>query len=699
MRRLLAAVVFFCSTVPAFATVQLVQEKDAGNQGTQNMSLSVALNNATTQGNLIVVYVAPNTNQQGAPIWVTDTSGNSYSAAPSTLTTGIPQCNVSQELFYAANINGGSDTVTATIPGSDGMGLVVLEYSGIATIDPLDVQAGTSQTTCPYSASPASASFTTAYSNDLIVSGAALTVGSTWTAGSNYTLRTGGSAAYAVEDQLVSSTGNYAGSFSLAGSNNWLAGAIAFKAAGASDAPACGHSLSSDSTNDPPGNTDWGSPTVPAEGHSNEDPTFGCTVVRLTDGFDDVSTDSASNGTYLSMLNYYSTLSPMNATDSLLLIASDDGGMRIKNTSGAIVVASSDMPSMNDTRIVWDASNGNVFYYAYGNSLMQGTVSGSSVSASTVHQFTEYDTIDFMDAADLSQDGSNVAIVGGDTTGSDSEYVFDYNLVTNTKGSVFTTSCTGSANAANNGCLHKLTLTPDNNVMIQFASDGSQTEQGLRLWAGGSLTALQDSTNHVDSGYNLSGVPVFIEMGNSTVLAGETNPCSSGWGLDVRDIYSLSTAICLLDNQPPWHVSYRGNSSQSWAALSFFDSSAGGTPPSPSAEYFNNAPSQCSGNDSPCYVNPSQQWVLYEDEIILARIDGNNNYIYRLAHAYSRSDENFTAQGDSGAYYAQPHAAISRDGKYVIFNSNMAHVNGCPTSPTGPYIADNCSDVYLIKVR
>jgi hypothetical protein len=125
----------------------------------------------------------------------------------------------------------------------------------------------------------------------------------------------------------------------------------------------------------------------------------------------------------------------------------------------------------------------------------------------------------------------------------------------------------------------------------------------------------------------------------------------------------------LLDKQPSWHVGYRGSASQPWAAVSFFD----GRKPSP--EFFNRNPN---------FEAPSSSdWELYEGEIVLARIDGGA--VYRLAYARSRSAE---------GYWAQPRAANSRDGKYVIFDSNMAYADeGCPTG------IENCTDVYLIKVR
>ncbi len=434
--------------------------------------------------------------------------------------------------------------------------------------------------------------------------------------------------------------------------------------------PTCGKS--GDSTNYVP--TDWTTFLPPGKGQSYVDPTFGCTVTRVTD-----SSSEVWSGSFFLPLNMgYATVSPFNANDSYLMLS--DGWRRyfVTDLSGNVIVPLSNMPPMNNTWVLWDATNASVFYYTYGNSLMKGSISGSTVSTSTVHQFSEYAAINFMDETDVSQDGAHVVIVGGDTSGSSPENVFVYDFVTNTKGAVYTTGCTGSVGGPNNGCLHKLIQTPDNNVIIQFAGDGSGPEQGNRLWSGVTpLPALQDTTNHLDAGYDLNGNAVFIEVGNSTYTPGLTNPCPSGWGLDVRQIYNPMSAVCLLDQAPSWHVGYRGNAQQPWVGLSFFD---GG--PSPSPEWFDNT-----GN----YAAPtSSNWQLYEDEIILARIDTNNNSgkIYRVARAYSRSNEDF---------YAQPHAAISHDGRYVAFQSNMAYAHtGCPAnfqSTTG------CTDVYVVKVQ
>lgn len=451
-----------------------------------------------------------------------------------------------------------------------------------------------------------------------------------------------------------------------------------------SGAPTCGKN--NDTTVHVP--ADWQTFAPPAKGKSYVDPTFGCTVTRITDASSEdwQPTCNGGAGCYMPLNMGYATVSPFNANDSYLMLADGWNNHFVTDLSGNIVIPMTSMPAQNDGWTLWDASNPNVFYYTHGNSLMKGTISGASVTNSSVHQFTEYSTVNFMDETDVSQDGEHVVIVGGDSNGSSPENIFDYDFITNVKGAVYTTGCTGTINAPNNGCLHKLIQTPDNNVIIQFANDGSGAEQGNRLWTGGlnsdALTALtyllplQNATNHLDSGADMNGNPVFVEIGNSSVLSGETNPCPSGWGTDVRMIYNPLSSVCLVDSAAQKHVSYRGNANQPWITISYFDAA------NSSPEWF--------GNSSHYAAPNASNWYTYEDEITAVRVDANNNpsEIYRLARAYSRSDEDF---------FSQPHGSISRDGRYIAFNSNMAYAqSGCPAkfqTSTG------CTDVYVIKVK
>ncbi len=431
-------------------------------------------------------------------------------------------------------------------------------------------------------------------------------------------------------------------------------------------APLCGQ-LNDGKIHIPP---DWTSFVPPPRGQNYVDPIFGCPVKRLTDSSKE---ETLPDGKHPSFMHYYSTLSPMNASDTMLLISSDTGAWRVKDTSGNVVVAADKMPAMNNGHPVWDASDGSVFYYALGKALQGGRIKENSIKSRALYTFKEYQGIGSPDAADLSQDGDHIALVGQNANGTLD--VFVWSLSKHVKTSVYTTTCKINewdvTQTPQPGCIHKLLLTPNNLLAIAFAKDGTDSEQGARLWDRSKLVHLQNLTNHMDTGYDLNGNAVYIESGNSHYTAGLANPCPSGWGLDVRQLDEISSATCLLDKLPGWHVSYRGGATQPWAALSFFDKR------NPGPELF---------RDSRGFQELSPaNWDVYEGEIVLARVDGNA--IYRLAHARSRSAEN---------YGAEPHAAISRDGKYVIFSSNMANPNGCPGSM---HVANDCTDVYFIKVH
>jgi hypothetical protein len=412
--------------------------------------------------------------------------------------------------------------------------------------------------------------------------------------------------------------------------------------------------------------TNYDTFTPPSAGQSYVDPVFGCTVQRVTNG----SAETLGDGTHPGLMNFYSTLTALNASDTMLFIVATDGNWSIRNTSGGVVISTSKMPNFSG-HPVWDSTNGNVFYYALNNSVFSGTISGTSLTSTSLHTFSEYSAVTSMDMADLSQDGDHIALIGQNSNGTMDIFVWSFSQ--SAKTSVYTTGCTGSvAGAGQPGCLHKLQLTPDNRLSIQFANEGAGAEAGVRLWTGSTLVHMQDgNTNHYDTGSDLNGNPIYASVVNSSVLSTATNPCAGGWGLDVRQLNNIKSAICLLDNQPSWHISYRGSASQPWIALSFFDTRT------PGPEFLS--------SDGNYQTASTANWQLYEDEIILEKVDASK--IYRLAHARSRSME---------SYWAQPHGAVSRDGKYVVFTSDMAHPNGCPANM---HVANDCSDVYMIKVQ
>lgn len=200
---------------PAF-----IQEKDA--QIASGTVVSTSFSSATASGNLIVVYV----------IWdhlgnvtISDTSGNTYQSAvgPTLWSSG----KYSAQVFYAANIKGGADTVKATFDSSVNMfGLVYAhEYTGVSQVAPLDGTAAAVGS----SSSASSGSVTTKNPNDLLfgagVSGSSFTSG-----GTGFTVRSTAQGNL-TEDRIVSSTGSYSAT-ATDNSGVWAMQLVAFKGAG-----------------------------------------------------------------------------------------------------------------------------------------------------------------------------------------------------------------------------------------------------------------------------------------------------------------------------------------------------------------------------------------------------------------------------------------------------------------------------------
>ncbi len=151
---------------------------------------------------------------------VTDSKGNVYALAVGpTKVTGL-----TQSIYYAKNIAGGSNTVTVSFNQTASYPNVnVLEYSGLSTTSPLDVTAGAtgSGTTAN------SGSATTTSANELIVG--AGNPSSVFTgAGSGFSNRIINSFGGISEDKIVSSTGSYNATVTLT-SGTWVMQMVGFK--------------------------------------------------------------------------------------------------------------------------------------------------------------------------------------------------------------------------------------------------------------------------------------------------------------------------------------------------------------------------------------------------------------------------------------------------------------------------------------
>jgi hypothetical protein len=156
---------------------------------------------------------------------VTDTKGNSYQLAvgPTVLTS-----TASQAIYYANSIAAGTNTVMVTFDAApSGPDVRILEYSGIATSNPVDVTAAWSGNSSVSSTN----TVTTTNAMDLLVGGN-VEAGATIAPGANYAAREITSPnANIAEDRVVPVAGRYSANAVLSGGCTWVMQMVAFRAA------------------------------------------------------------------------------------------------------------------------------------------------------------------------------------------------------------------------------------------------------------------------------------------------------------------------------------------------------------------------------------------------------------------------------------------------------------------------------------
>jgi hypothetical protein len=383
--------------------------------------------------------------------------------------------------------------------------------------------------------------------------------------------------------------------------------------------------------------------TPPNRGESYTDPQYGCLVVRLTD---------AKSQFKLAVHHQYSTISAVNQNDTRVMLITEWGQGTIVDIAGNVVVEPRDFPAINAGNVPWAIHPPSAFYYTRGNTLYRGLISGHAVKSTALHVFATYPSVMIPDQEDLSEDGDHLWIVGG-------SQAFLYTISSDATGPRM------NIGAKDAGCgWHKIQITPSNKMLITWSCNGATTGHGQEIYNTDETLYwhMFDNSLHTDVGKDLSGNEVAIV---GRIPDTYKDACPSGGGADVIRLDPPHTISCLVDlNWASSHISYR-DSSQGWVAISLFDQ---GTCPHYS-----------------CFVPQhlefdwSSAWRHLYEEVILVKIDGSA--VLRLAHHRSRSAE---------YYWAQSRAAISRDGRYVIFDSNMDLQN------TG---LNNYSDVYMIKVR
>ena len=205
-------------------TIRFVQVNSATPHPTST-SVAVTYSAAQTAGNLNVVEVGWNDTTSSVST-VTDSKGNSYLLAVGpTRGTGL-----SQSIYYAKNIIGGTNTVTVTFNKAAAVVDVrVLEYSGLDTVSPLDVTAGAAG----IGTTGNSGAATTSSANEVIL-GAGMTASVFTKAGTGFTVRAITSPDGDIaEDQITTAAGSYSATAPNSPSNAWVMQMAAFQASAA----------------------------------------------------------------------------------------------------------------------------------------------------------------------------------------------------------------------------------------------------------------------------------------------------------------------------------------------------------------------------------------------------------------------------------------------------------------------------------
>jgi hypothetical protein len=358
-----------------------------------------------------------------------------------------------------------------------------------------------------------------------------------------------------------------------------------------------------------------------------DQPGFYTPIERLSDS---MNTPNAATGasSVVTIMTEYSTMSPFNEDNTRLLLVHlsyfglyDGSGIFLNNLP--FEINASAQPR-------WSRTDPNVLYYVYGNQLKQFNVSTNA--ASVVHTFSEYSMITGKGKSDISFDGDQFVLVG------DNEYVFVYEISTDSKGAVFDTGGTA---------FNAVFISPNNNVMISWYTVGTSRYNGIELFdrSMNFLRQVAPADGHMDMTRDTNGDEVMMWAN-----ANDPHPICNNGVVKVRLADASQTCLATFDWSLAIHIS--GTDNSGWV---FVETYAPGDPIPPSG------------------------WYAYTDELVQVKLDGSQ--VRRLLHHRSRPLNSYTYQ---------PKLSVSRDGSKLAYASNfgLQQILGYPTEYSDAYMVD-----------
>ena len=403
----------------------------------------------------------------------------------------------------------------------------------------------------------------------------------------------------------------------------------------------------------------------------------GCKITRLT--------DAAAAGIVPARYHHeYSNMSPFNSISTLILLhdagfayTSSHNSFFVVDRFGNVIRTAAELQVDSRGEPRWSIDDPYRFYYhtvsQNPNQVLWYDVLSNTRGA--VYTGTGSTNLDFAGGeGDISADGNFMVLHVG--PGLQKEF-HRLDLDTGIPGPALHGTI-AQPSAIDDACMQRnwCDITPvTNSIVCRFdAASGCTNPTKYELFDGSSgdiVRVITGAGGHADIGRDINGEEIMVTTNDTDSSLTGCYP-----GLFKINIQTL-VRTCLVDYghavPPPggsgpytgwWgkgsHVSINNVGGHPWALISNYDFNT----TSPDTREFN--PS--------LPANWQQLWGKYFNEMFLVKLDGTQ--IIRLAHHRSREDGFFTS----------PRAALSRDGKYVLFDSNYALQTGI-----GMY-----TDVYLM---
>lgn len=190
------------------ANTSFVQSSNFTSQATVSnpaQTYTATFNSPVAKGDLVAVAFWWNFLPGSSIVSVTDSAGDAY--YPVKQTSSVSSNDWAGWIYAASNVTGASHlsvTVKVSYANADQFSMAILEYSNVGTLDVTNTAGGTSGVTV------SSGSVTTNHANELVLGIAVANVNVT--AGSGFNSRFV-SPYFCVEDELVTTQGNYAANF------------------------------------------------------------------------------------------------------------------------------------------------------------------------------------------------------------------------------------------------------------------------------------------------------------------------------------------------------------------------------------------------------------------------------------------------------------------------------------------------------